>query len=1049
MNGKQLFTFITLILLTGCVTAQPYYFKRYEVESGLSTNTVYCSLQDRHGFLWFGTIDGLNRFDGYSFKVFRPDKSRKGSIGNGFVISLCEDKKGIIWAGTENGLYQYDAVTESFLQIKQTKNMTITNLNASSDGNIWFSARSAIYCYFPSTNHLRLYQSKNHPDITTLVVDSCGTVWAGTFSGKLCRLVPGKSKLHISDLYTHSSFTTSRMVTRIFPVNDKFLFAGTSAQGLKLFNRRNNTYEDLPLYNKNKTPVYVRDFIHDKEDRYWIATEVGLFIYDLKTRTFENLVKDHNNPYSLSDNAVYTLCREREGGIWAGTFFGGLNYFPKQYNLFEKYFPDNGATSISGSAVREICSDGKGNIWIGTEDAGLNKFDPANARFKHFLSAGDKTNLSYNNIHGLLVDSQKLYIGTYEHGLDVMDLNTNRIIKHFEAGDTRGSLKSNFITTFGKSRRGVMYVGTSSGLQTFNPQTNQFGQITLGDGFQPFINSITEDSSGNIWLSTLREGVFVIEQKTGKVRLIQHDPKRSNSLSSNRVNCIFEASDKTIWMGTEGEGLCMLNKNGQTFTRYSTKDGFPSDFLFEILEDSRKNLWISTSGGLVCFNPYTKAINVFTKSSGLLNNQFNYSSAFKDTVTGYLYFGSVRGLIRFNPDTFTRNIFIPPVYITGFEVDNKELNIDTKRSLLKKSVLFTDTIILPYNQSTFSIKFAALTYTAPEMTEYAYKLEGLDSKWTHLKTNRQAYFTDLSPGDYLFRVTASNSSGVWNKTDRKLAIIILPPWWDTGIARAGYTVAVLLLTWLTVKQYHNKIRARNKRKLEMLTYQKEKEVYQAKIDFFTNVAHEIRTPLTLIKGPLEKVMKRVEEVPAIERNLRIMERNTARLLELATQLLDFRQVETNSFSLNFQPTDISQLLKELHQVFQPTAEQQNIHFELDLPDPAVILSIDAEALNKILSNLISNAIKYCDQKVMVSFRTQQSPEGIVIKVKSDGTIIPQELKDKVFETFYRIKGNRKQSGTGLGLTLSRSLAELMNGTLILDLPENNMNVFTLYLPVQL
>lgn len=1049
MKKPVVFILLLLILVPVLVLqGQPYYFKHYEVENGLSTNTIYSSLIDRRGFLWFGTVDGLNRFDGYNFRVFRPERADNESTGNEAFLSLCQDPSGRLWAGTDKGLYLFDQEKETFHRVKGTWSMGVNNLSPDPKGNLWFMASGKLYRYEPQVKRLTLYQPATNIDVACVTVATEGTVWFASSSGWIYKFNPFTRRYSPYNVFSHSQLARSHFISRVFNAGDRYLLIGTSNQGVKLFDKTTGDYKDVLTYNKNKTELYVRGFVHYKDDEYWVATELGIFIYNLKTGKTVNLVKDNNNPYSLSDNAVYTLLRDREGGIWAGTFFGGLNYYPKQYNLFEKFFPTNSPGSLSGNAVREICKDQYGNLWIGTEDAGLNKFNPRKGTFTHYTTTGAKTDISYTNIHGLLANGPELWIGTFEHGLDIMDIKTGKVVRHYNYGTDSNSLGSNFIVSFLKTRRGEILVATTAGLYKYNQDRKNFSLVQIPSREPLFIYSVIEDHEGNILIGTLRNGLFILNKRTGKICNFTYNPSKKNSLNSNRVNGIFESSDNTVWLATEGGGLCRFNRRDSTFTSYTTAEGFPSNFVFRVKEDSAGKLWISTSRGLVRLNPKTGHLKVYTRSNGLLTNQFNYNSAFRDSSTGYIYFGSVKGLIRFNPDSFSKDTFIPPVFITGFEVYNKELEIGGEHSPLKKSLLFTDTIVLSYNQSSFNIRFAALSYTSPDMTEYAYKLEGLDNRWTHLKSNRQAYFTEVNPGTYTFRVRAANSSGIWTRKSKNLVIVILPPWWQSPLARFFYFIAVLGAVVTAVRYYHSRVKEKNRRRLEKLTHQKEKEVYQAKIDFFTNVAHEIRTPLTLIKGPMEKIIRKSEEVPAIKKNLLIMERNTERLLELTDQLLDFRKVETNGFSLSFVNTDIVALLADVVQRFRPGAEQKKMRLKFSHGHLKLMADIDAEAFTKIMSNLISNAIKYGEKQVIVSLESDNEHNRFFVKVKSDGSPIPAELREKVFETFYRVKRGGKQSGTGLGLALSRSLAELMKGSLSLGETENNMNVFILTLHIE-
>ena len=578
----------------------------------------------------------------------------------------------------------------------------------------------------------------------------------------------------------------------------------------------------------------------------------------------------------------------------------------------------------------------------------------------------------------------------------------------------------------------------------YNKETDDF---SLVQGFAFQTQSILEDKNGLLWICTLGNGVFTLDQKKGKIENFRYNALNPNSLCNNMVNGQFKDRYDNLWFATEG-GLCKYDPRTKDFKTYTTKSGLPSNFLFKILEDEQNNLWISSTKGLIRFNPQTESIKVFTTANGLLNDQFNWNSAYKDS-TGKMYFGSVKGMISFEPKKFTTNTITPPVYITGIQVYDKELPIDDERSPLKKSITYTNKITLPYDQSTLSIDFAALSYISPEMNEYSYKMEGLDKDWTLLKSNRKAYFTELPPGNYTFKVKASNSSGIWNTNETTLEIEILPPFWKSTWMYILYVLVGGGIIFYFIRDYHHRIQEKNERRIELLEHEKEKEIYQAKIEFFTNVAHEIRTPLTLIKGPMEKIMSKAEEVPGVQNNLKIMQRNTNRLIDLTNQLLDFRQTETKGFSLNFVNADISEFLEEIHTSFRSLAEQKNLEYNLYLPKTNVQAFVDPDALNKIISNLYSNAIKYATNEVEVRLLTlKKNDNNFSIVIKNDGFIIPYEMREKIFEPFFRLKETKMLKGTGIGLALSRSLAELHKGTISLETPDKELNVFKLTLPLQ-
>lgn len=1034
---------ILAMLLGSALCAQSYYFRHFQVENGLSNNAVICSAQDNKGFLWFGTKDGLDRFDGYSFKIFRSNPEDSGSIGSNFIHSLFEDMNGTLWAGTEDGLYRYDAATESFSLLPTHLPGQISTIDMDADGNLWFIAGLTLVRYNETTRQLQSFEPGRYFEATSVCKSSDGSFWVSTTNGHLKKYLPASNSFADIDLFAHSQKNGNAWIEKLYGTSNGTILIGTSIHGAKLFSVETGLYKDILTYNPDKTAVFVRNFVQTSADEYWIGTESGIFIYNMKTGSVQNLRKKYNDPYSISDNAVYTFCKDREGGVWAGTYFGGINYYPNQFNSFTKIFPKSGENSLSGYVTREIHQDNKGHLWIGTEDAGLNKLDTVTGLFTHFQPTGLKGSLTYTNIHGLLANGNELWIGTFEHGLDIMDLKTEKVIRHYSQDTGQHDLKSNFIYCIYQSPSKEIMLGTTRGAYTYNRATDNFTPLP-GIPLYNWYSSLLEDENGIIWGGTYGNGINYYDTRTRQAGHFGYDAKNLHSISSSRINSIFEDSDKNLWFATEG-GLCRFNRRSNDFSRYTTQQGFPTNFILSILEDDKKNLWISTSKGLVCFNPSNNKINVYTRVNGLLNDQFNFSSAYKDG-SGRMYFGSVKGLISFNPSAFIQNQFVPHVYITGFQVNNKDVPIAKNASPLQQSITYTDKITLNHNQSTFSIDFASLSYTAPEMSEYVYKMEGLDKEWTYLKTNRKVYFTELSPGTYTFKVKASNSSGVWNNQESVLTIKILPPWWAGNAAYACYVLLFALITWRLIRNYHKRVEEKNRRTIEQLQIAKEKEIFRAKIEFFTNVAHEIKTPLTLIKGPLEKVLRKAAGLPEIKDSLRIMERNTDRLVNLSNQLLDFRQTEIQGFSLNFAKANISELLEETWLNFKPLAEQKNLSFTLELPSAPVFASADTEAFNKILGNLFSNAVKYASSTVQVYLVPHEQDHFFNIIIKNDGSLIPAEMKDKIFEPFFRLRETEKQKGTGIGLALSLSLVLLHKGSLSLQNTGDNMNTFVLSIP---
>ena len=1018
--------------------AQSYYFRNYGESNGVSSNTITCITQDKKGFIWFGTRNGLNRFDGYTFRNFRNNLSDPFSLGSNSILSLYEAPDEKLWVGTYKGISIYDPVSETFKPFKLLAQSEIRAIKGDKNNNIWIVADNMLYRFNRHTNSFTSYPFKD--ELTTIIaISKTGVVWVGTNTSILKRYNPAENTFYDYDLAKLSK-NPSNAIQDIYPVSDTAVIAGTMYSALML-NPMNGHATDIFKACSLTKAIQVHQIVQQSPTTFWFGTETGLYVIDLAVKKASLIQKERDNPYSITDNVVYTLYKDREGGTWLGTFFGGINYYSKQTNQFQKYFPHKGLNDLSGNLVHEICSDQYGKLWIGTEDAGLNKLDIQSGTVKQFMPDGSGS-IAYRNIHGLLADGNELWIGTYEHGLDVMDLKTEKVIRHYDANTGLGSLSSDFIVTMYKTRSGEILIGTWNGLFRYDRQKSNF----IADPFFNMqIQSIHEDKQGTLWVASYGKGVFFYNQKTGQSGNFRYNASNANSLPNNYVNSLYEDSNENLWFCTEG-GLTEYNKHTKQFTRYLAGDGLPDNQVFRIVEDNNGRFWVSSSKGLASFDAAFRNIKVYTTANGLISNQFNYNSSYK-SKDGVLFFGTVKGMISFNPNSFSKNTFVPPVYITGIQVNNQNLLPVKQHGTLKQSITYASVISLPYDSSTINLDVAALSYNTPELNTYAYKMEGYDKEWTTVTNHRKIYYTKLPPGDYIFHVKGSNAGEIWNNEEVRLRIHISPPVWASIWAYIFYSLVAAGIIFTIVRYYHLAQTEKNKRRFEAFEREKEREVYKSKVDFFTNVAHEIRTPLTLIKLPFEKLLSKVSD-PDINDSLQMMNKNINRLVDLTNQLLDFRKAEANNISLNFTKADINDAISEVYTAFNPMAEQKALTYKLTLPRISLQAFVDHEAFQKILSNLFSNAIKYANKQVLIRLLPFSSEDNLfTVEVKNDGHLISLDLKEKIFEPFYRLKETERQEGTGIGLALSRSLAELHKGTLELQPPTANLNTFRLSLPI--
>lgn len=892
------YLYVLLFVVTAIeLNARSYYFKSYEVEDGLSNNNVTCCVQDHYGFMWFGTRDGLNRFDGNKFHIIKNQTKQRGTLISSWITDLAISPSGELWVGTNMGVQKYDYQTDTFSLIKFTKGIGCTYLEFDHQGNLWMllSGFSLIKYNEQSELHQN-YLYKDSDPITSFYITPQDQIWATTLNGNVVLLDPTDNKFIPLNIHNGSdTLHIDNMTTLWASPSDNTLLIGTSDNGVKQVNIQTGVCRNVLTQQKN-SPLYTRDIFQVTNDEVWI--------------------------------------------------------------------------------------------------------------------------------------------GTHANGVDVMDIRTEKIIKHYTIAPNPYASQNDIIVYLYKTRKNNLLIATASGMYQYNPEKDIFEPLDQFPG-NCRIQTIFEDHEGVIWAGTFNTGLYYfdpIRQKHGEFKL-----DSINTNANRTINHIHEDTKNNLWFAT-GNGVKMYDRNLKSTTKYTTQDGLPSNVIYRIEEDPKGHMWISTTNGLAVLNPVNQEIKVFKKEHGLLSNQFNYNSSLK-AKDGKLYFGTLKGLVRFHPDNIQQFSIQPKIYMTQINYSDPDHNL-----LRQKDITFKKGITLEHNQSTFYIDYTSLSYQAPNLTQYAYCMEGLSSKWYHVVGENRVYFTKLPPGNYTFKVKAANLSGIWNDEPAMFQITILPPWWLSTKALILYEIiaigCVVLLIFIISR--HNK--ANIQQKIQEFENEKEKELYQAKIDFFINIAHEIRTPLTLIKSPLEKVTRDIKLSPSAKNYLTIVDKNANRLLDLVNQLLDFRKTEIEGYKLNFIHTDIIALMQETFERFHDTAEQEALQMIIECNVKSFYAFIDKEACTKILSNLLSNAIKYARSKIIVRFEAQDG-ERFTIDIMNDGKPISEEIKEKIFEPFYRDDSSIHKSGTGLGLPLARSLAEMHEGSLTLEESPAGLIIFRLRLPV--
>ena len=1025
-----------LLLLVGMTSRGNILFRHIGVESGLSQSTVLAILQDRTGLMWIGTKSGLNRYDGTLFKWYYsyPDGH---SLGSSYINALFEDANGRIWVGTDCGVWIYSPLTDSFTRFdkRSADGEGITNMVNVIKGHgdkIYITTNEqGVFCYDLRHNHLSHFRLKGYPNVAGMAIGDNGAVWLGLFGGGLYTtdhafrtLTPFRTQ------DGHIPFA-GNIVSAILPLGNGRYAIGTDRQGLSLIDAARHSFETIVVSLEGKE-LFVRNLILNHRE-IWAATEQGMLVYNLDTHATQHFTYNSMDPFSISDNPLYCLYKDREGGLWAGSYFGGLNYLPAIHPVFERFVPQGSGNGLHGRRVREMVMDKQGKIWIGTEDGGLNCMEPDGETFSHIAASN-----GFPNVHGLCMDGNELWVGTFASGLKIIDTRTHQLIKAFKADGRPGSLRDNTIFSIARSPQGVMYLGTIRGLCTYIANTQTF----VYDRAVPpvLINDVSFDSRGNLWLAIQTNGVFM--RHNG--RWINFRATQSG-LTSDKALSIFEDSEGTIWVTTQGGGVCRFSFSTRRFKPLQQGALNSTSTFFRMEEDGDGVLWLSGYAGFVRYDPRSGDVRTYNNRTMLLDNQFNYNSSLIDK-RGRIYFGSLSGIVRFSPSALKKEQRVPRLVATDLYIGNEHVDNFTKDTPLEQNIVFTRKLSLAYNQNSFRLHVVPLNYSRQNWASLEYKLEGFDKGWQPMGADFFMTYANLPAGSYQLVVRMKDQNGKAYPGEYKLDIDVRPFFLFSFWAKLFYVVLLGVLVWLFMRYWNRRSETRRRQAMEAFETRKEQELYQSKIHFFTNVAHEIRTPLTLILGPLENILgtQKVKDND-VKEDLNIMYENTRRLTDLINQLLDFRKTEKDGLRLNFEYCNLTKLVTDIYNRFRSAMREKNINATLSLQGNNLHGYVDHEGFTKIVSNLVNNAVKYCLSYISVTLKTDDTQ--LFLTVANDGNIIPMDLREKIFEPFFHIDTTEHTtSGTGIGLALARSLAELHNGHLCMG-DEADMNVFVLTLPL--
>ncbi|WP_345954898.1 two-component regulator propeller domain-containing protein [Mucilaginibacter sp. PAMB04168] len=1095
-------TFINKVLLLVCVytavfittaTAQKgnINFTALTSKDGLSSNTINAICKDKLGLLWFATDEGLNRFDGKDFKVYRYRPEDTAGLKSKEVVALHEDKQGRLWIGTMGGsLHCYNRNSDTFAHYNSGKG----DRNTSSD------------------------------DIKSICSDYKGKIWIGTLDG--VNVLDPESK-RISKLSVNAKMSASldsQAIFCVFEDSHRRMWVGTN-KGLYHYNRQSKQF--IPFRHNNSNPSSlvsdtVNTIAEDKSGNVWVGTINGLSMLMPDNKTFKNFKFNVHSPQSISSNTIYAIAAEDKDNLWVGTE-GGLDIIHVKSGQVSRYKPDGrNKFSLTSRSVRSIFIDKHGICWLGTYEGGINKYDKnltlfnlkqSNAFDPFGLSApfitafaeaanGDvfigtdggglnlfhrKTGLfTHQDIqpaHGIFssglpiltmaLDRQKqLWIGTFRNGLFIYNTQSGQY-RQVKQGRAANEINDDDIFCLKEDHEGRMWVGTNgSGVSVYNPASGTFQRFTnkpvsaddVAVPLNGFIRAIEEDRQGNIWIGSYGSGLAVYNRKLKKC--ILYDKAHYSQLPSNKILSLLADHQGNIWIGTSGDGLVMLNQKTHTFSTFTDKNGLPNGLIHKILEDKNGMIWMSTNRGISRFDPVTKKFKSFSRYNGLQNNVF-MNGAGISTASGELFFGGVEGFNYFNPLEIKTNTTPPVVLITDLKVANKSVNPGGSGSPIQQQISVAKEIVLNYKRN-FSISYVALNFTAPQQNQYAYRLVDFDKDWIPAGSSTTATYTNLDPGKYVFEVKACNNDGVWNDKSTRISIIIRPPFWMTVYA---YIVYALLFTALLLFIRHRgilklqkkfaleqeQLKARQAIEQEKREAERLHELDLMKIKFLTNLSHEFRTPISLIMGPAEKMLTQ-DPGNSNAGQLQMIKRNARRLLNLVNQLLDFRKMEEHELKLNLADGEIISFLKEAADSFFDIAERKRITFKFESQVKQLYASFDHDKLERIIFNLLSNAFKFTPEGGAVTVQVEEAllisseDKWLRISVTDTGIGIPDDKRDKIFDRFFQddtVTMPGLNQGSGIGLSITKEFVQMHGGSIEAASRLEKGTVFVIDLPLLL
>lgn len=1053
--------------------------KKWNVKDGLSQGVVNSVIQDDLSLMWLATEDGLNRFDGYSFKIFRYNPDDRKSISDNFIQHLYRDNTGRLWVSSRKGLLQFDPSQEVFTlfrhEFADKDNYAfndVSYISEGSAGNLWVAWYGSGFASFDTSSKVFTpYTPLTTPGLrgekaVALHEDKFGLLWVGlqdagvgvyqVSKGKVVKEVEVLSRNPIHSNQNIHAFAEDKW-------GNIWIATGS---GLMVYQRETNQFYAFNTRNYPIAGMNLMSLFIDVDDNLWIGTQgSGLFQLDLRqinTRPLSDFIFTrirHLNEWDISKRTIQTIYQDKDKNLWVGTFGDGVylvSSVRQNFTKIQKAEYDN--TAVSYTPYYGMCYDNEGVLWLGTDGNGIFRSDINGNIIRQYTKESTGGSLADNAVISAMKDhAGNLWFGTYSRGLFRYNAGSDKFQNYKYVGkDIYRSGGNDVRVIFQDSRRNI-WIGTNRGglclldqaSGTYSNPKHFQGALADGD-----IRSITEDSEGNLWLGFYGDGVYSYTPATKKAK--RHFSGNTEPLLKSDIVFAIKADEAgRIWVGTGGGGLCVYDTKRAKFRRYTEKDGLANNTIYALLIDKNENIWLTTNSGISKLDQNHEVFLNYDGSDGLQEGQFNPGSAMYNEIRGFMCMGGTHGVNIFYPDKIMNELPKPKVLLSGFSLFNKPVEINDStdgKPVLAEVISRTREIHLAHDQNVLTFDFVGLNYSYPEKNVYSYKLDGLDDDWNYVGKERSATYRYLKPGDYEFKVKSNNGDNNWGNEYASVRVIIKPPLWKTTYAYALYVVAIAGLSWGAVVIRRKQMSLRRRLKIEKSQRRHERELVQQKLSFFTEISHEFKTPLTLMIGPLEELISSETNLSPNGRKLKMVYRNAHKLLNLINKLLDYRKIESGKVFLKVDEDDLVEFTREIYVTFKELANHKNIELEFHSDEPTLNVWFDKEKLEMVLNNIISNSFKYIGKgnKIRICLSKQISdkyPQGrAVIKIKDNGIGIPRKHLGNVFDWFHKGETSGTMS-SGIGLALSKKLVHLHKGEIFVDSTEGAGSVFSIKIPI--